>query len=468
MGATEFPTGAGLRTDIPGNSLSASRRLCAAEWGSLAVATVAAGLFLRLTVWPGLMSYDSLFFWREAVDGVTLSTWPPAYAYLVKFVRALGGSYGALLLAQDLAVVWFGGYLAMTLAGAERRARLCALALWFAGFAVFPTLLGTMLVLWNMTALAALTLAGLAGQLAAWRSGRLKGALLAALAYGAGFAIRYDAVVLLAPALGVLLAWPSGRSSPWAARSRVAGVLGATFGLGLISFAYRLPDLRPLEPNAGATIIQTFDLIGGSAVCGADYLPPRMTRGGEVTPADIRAHYDPRHLNLSAEHKDHVADFGPGWGREIGPAWRRLVTQRPDCYLRHRWRVFREQMGLVAGPVFYATHVGIDPNPYGFQLRRPKAALAVEDFVLRGAASQLFRPWWLYVGAVVAAAGASARRSPGALALWVPTACAWTYALSRLVLSPAADARYIFPASVLCAVVIAAGAGPLILAVKRS
>lgn len=431
------------------------RRPTALEWVALLILTGAATGGIWWFVAPGLMSYDSLLFWREAVEGVTLSTWPPAYAYLIQITRALGGGYGTLFLVQDAAVFGFGGYLVLTLARGPLALRLAALGVFFLLFPIVPAMLGPALVLWNSTPMLAFALAGMCLHAVAIRRGALAPALAAPLAYALAFSMRYDTLFLVAPALLALLVWPVGARSGARERLFVGVVTAVTFAVAWVSFSHRLPDLKPLRRNAGVQIIQVFDLIGTSAECGENLLPAQLAGG--MSPQAIRSHYDPRHLNLSMASKPGLPDFGTAKPQPIDRAWRAAVAHRPYCYLRHRLAVFTEQMGLAPGEVFYPTHVGgIDANPFGFTLAHPRRAAALIAYVDSHAARIWRRPIWLYVLAVGATAWLAWRRDPRALPLALITLGALGYAGSRLFASPAADARYIFGSDVLCAVVAAA------------
>jgi hypothetical protein len=436
------------------------RPLGRVEWLALAVLTAAATAALHVVFAPGLMSYDSLVFYEQAVGEIRESTWPPMYAYLIRLVRAFGGGYGALFLLQAAAVLACGGWLAMRLSGGGPARRLLALDLYFLAFVAVPPLLGSMIVLWNVVAVAAALLAGLALQWAAATTGRLAFAIAAAAAYAVCFALRYNAVFLLALPVLALILWPTGPGAGGRARAASLLAVAAFFAAAFASFSHRLPDLQRLPANAGVRTIQTFDLIGVSACAGTSYLTPEMTARGPVTIADLRAHYDPRHLNLSLAPRPGTASLvKPRDGAQVHAAWLTAVRAEPGCYLQHRWAVFAEQMGFAGGELFYPTHGEVHPNRFGYVLQRPELALPVVRWIDRAADHPLLRPGWLYLGAVAAVALLWRRRDPRVLPLAVLTASAFAYAGSHLFITPAADARYIFPSSVLCAVVVAAAIG---------
>lgn len=435
----------------------AGRPLGAVEWIALAVAVCATVFALHGIFAPGFMSFDSLLFYKQAVDGVTRSTWPPMYAYLIRVTRWLGGGYGALFLAQNAALFSFGGFIVLRLSGGSRLRRLVALAIFMAAFIAVPPLLGSVIVLWNVVPVAAFMLAGAAFQLVGVQSGRWAWGVAASLAYAVCFALRYDSIFLIAPLMLALLAFPAGGRSGLGGRGAVWAATAVGFTVAYLSFSHRLPDFRALPPNAGVRTIQTFDLIGVSARCGENFLAPAMNAGGPMSLADIRAHYDPRHLNLSVAARPGLRAIPKADAAQVNASWWRAVGAHPGCYLQHRWAVFVEQMGAAPGGLFYATHGGIDANPYGFTLDNPAKAAEFAQGISAAADHPLRRPIWLYVGAL--AAVLALRRDARLVPLGLLTLGAFAYAASHLFVSAAADARYIFASNVVCAAVIAVALG---------
>lgn len=430
------------------------------EWLALVLAVAIATGGLHLVFAPGFMSFDSLLFYEQAVSGITRSTWPPIYSYMIQAVRAAGGDYGALFLIQNAVVFFFGGYLALALAHGSRPRRLLVLALFFLAFLAVPALLGTAITLWNVTPVAGLFLAGAALQLWGLQGRRLLAAMAAAVAYAACFALRYDSIFLVVPTLLVLLALPLGTASGTRSRLAVAVMVAVAFSAAWLSFSYRLPDFQRLPFNAGVRTLQTFDIVGISARCGEDFLTPEMTRQGPVSMADIRAHYDPRHLNLTMAPKPGLATIAkPFDAVQVDAAWRAAVRAHPGCYLAHRWAVFGEQMGLNPKGLFYPTHSGIDANRFGFELAHPERAMPASRAIASLADSPLTRPAWLYLGALVAVTVLGVRRDPRTATLAVLTLAALAYAGCHLFVAAAADARYIYASNLVCLVVIVAALG---------
>jgi hypothetical protein len=181
----------------------------------------------------------------------------------------------------------------------------------------------------------------------------------------------------------------------------------------------------------------------------------------------LRAAYDPRHLLISLEKKPGVPRIaeGDGGGR-IGPIWRGLLLKEPGCYLAHRATVFAEQMGMEKDHVFYPVHGTIDRNPYGLALAHPRESASVTAYVERNAVEMWRRPFVIYGLAAVLGLLAAARSGERALLMLALLAGCFAYPALLFIAGPAADARYIFPSNVLCALLIATGAG-IVMAERR-
>ena len=419
--------------------------------------------------WPGLMSYDSLLAWDQALYGVRTSLWPPLHTYLFQLSAAAHAGPGGLFAAQTF-VLLFGAVLALRMV-VPGRALGWGLAVFFlGGLAYFPTLLGSMLAHWRDVPTGGFVVLGLALCLAAARARSAALLVLAVLAIGVSVALRYNAVVLAAPLLALILWRPFLEARPGAGlRALTALAMIVSLGLGWASTQWRLPDGVRLPPADGFGGAQLFDVIGVSACTGHNYLPGAVTKGLPITAAQLRLAYDPRHLQATLAPKPGVPPLvETGAEGEVPRVWRRLLTAETSCYLAHRNAVFVEQMGLAKAGVFYPVHQGIDANPYGLKLSHPNAARAVIAYVGRNASEPWRRPILLYGAAALFALGA-VRRDPRLAPLFAAlTAGAFAYPALLFVAAPAADARYIFPSNLLCLLVLLMALGVLASAPARS
>jgi len=430
--------------------------LAAAVFAALATVVVC------YPAWPGFMSFDSLLAWKQAVSGIETATWPPLHAYLFRLSRAAHVGTGGLYAAQTF-VLLFGAVLALrTLV--PGRALGWALAVFFVGgLAYFPTLLGTLLVHWRDGPTGGFTVLGLAFWLAAAQRRSLLLLTLAILSIGVAVALRYNAIVLVAPLLALMVWRPFlDRGAGGGLRVLTALLVVASLGLGWASTKWRLPDGAPLTAASGLGGAELFDVIGVSACSGRNYLPGAVTEGAPIGIAQIRRAYDPRHLQLTLAPKPGVPQlFETAAAGQVTTIWRRLLRSEPGCYIAHRRAVFVEQMGMANQGVYYTTHDRIDPNPYGLTLARPATAQWISAYVTRNANEAWRRPYLIYLGAALLAFAASLRDRRLALLLAALTAGAFAYAGVLFVAAPAADARYIFPSNALCLLVALMSLGVL-------
>lgn len=410
------------------------------------------------------MNYDGLYAYQTSIDGVESMVWPPMHAYLFWLSRHAGAGTGGLFLVQTL-LIFAGAGLSAGLLIRSRRLHLAALA-GIAGIVVLVApMLGVMLVHWRDVTTASFMVTSLALWLLAarFRSGALLAA--AALALGLSLSLRYNAFalfVLTAP----LMVWRPFLGRPAGAWPRaVAGLaLAAALGLAWGSVRWRLPDFKPLPAAGAVTHIEMFDLLGVSACEDRNFLPPSASRGEPLTPAQVRVLYDPRHVQLSFRPHPGIPGLyvthryqTPALTADVAQAWRRAIPAHPGCYLKHRADVFAQQMGLAAGPVFYPTHGTIDPNPYGLALAHPAASAAVTRYVIAASEGSAARPAWLYLAAALVVLALLDRRDPRGLLALALLGGAFANEALLFFIAPATDARYIFPANLLCAFLIAAG-----------
>jgi hypothetical protein len=401
-------------------------------------------------VWPGFFSYDSLLAWEQAVHGVRTGLWPPLHTYLFQLSQAAGLGPGGLLAAQ-IFLLMLGAVVTVRMVVPSRTLG-WLLVLLFAGALVwFPTLLGALIVQWRDVPTAGFAVLALALTLAAARS--KSGVLVAAAVLVACLAVglRYNALLLVAPLLALVMWRPFLGDRAGRGVRVLAGVaLASGLGLAWASTQWRLPDgmALPNPGNFGGT--QLFDVIGVSACSGRVFVPSAVTGGQPVSVAQLRQAYDPRHLHHTlAPRPGSPVLLETDGGGTVAEAWRQAVLNEPICYLEHRSAVFAEQMGMMKTGVFYPTHGGIDANAFGLSLARAEQAEQVRDYVVRNADDSWRRPWLIYVAAILLAGLAVMRDRRLAPVLGAMVAGAVAYAGILFLVAPAADARYIFPSNIL-------------------
>ena len=403
-------------------------------------------------VWPGLMSFDSLIAYRQSISGVETAFWPPMHDYLFYISRKLTGGPGGLFAGQLFVLFASAGAIIGMFARTSRRHTL-GFVVFAVSFFWFPTMLGTAIVNWKDVSLATFSLLALACWLGAIRASSPWLLGVAAISIGVAVAVRINGLALMLPFVALVLLYPIAKPTPLA-RALAAIAMVVCLLAAQATGVWRLPDFRRLPPATSLfATLQLWDLVGTSACVGENLFPPSFDGPEALTVPQLRAIYDPRHINLTMTPPAGVKPLNTPAGevpRDVGIAWTSAVRHHPGCYLRHRAHILVNQLGMTRH-VFYPTHGGIDDNPYGISFRHPAAASRVIDFVRAGADSWLRRPFWLLLLAIAAMVTAL-RRGPefGAIALVLGVGSA-LYLASFFFLSPAADARYIFPVNVFCA-----------------
>ena len=410
--------------------------------------------------WPGYMSYDALLAYEQAVQGIQTALWPPLHSYMFQVSRMLGAETWGLFLAQTF-VLLFGAALTIHVL-TPRRPLAWTLCLFFAGGLIyFPTLLGTLLAQWRDVPTAAFGLLGVGLWLAAAQARSIPLLVLSIVSLSLSVGLRYNAFVLVGPAI-LLMVWRPflDRGPAWGARSVAVVLLIAGLGGAWASSQWRLPDGVPLPNAQNFAATQQFDLIGVSACAGYNYLPRAITNGKPITVAQIRKAYDPRHLLMTLQAKPGVPQMlETSANGAVEDTWGAVMLREPGCYLAHRAAVAVEQMGMARGEVFYPTHGGIDANRFGLSLRHPVQSQAVVAYVRSHANETARRPWVLYALAAALGLLAAAVARLVALTILALLAGAFGYPALLFLAGPAADARYIFPSSIFCLVIALASLG---------
>jgi len=406
------------------------------------------------------MSYDSFLAYRESLEGIQVATLPPMHVYLFEIFRPLG--VGGLFYFQSFLLFLSAGLILSELIPRLRYTML-ALVAFGALFWYFPTMLGTMIVIWKDGAMAGFALFGIAAWLIAARRSSYAWLFTSIVAFSVALALRYNSLPLVAFVLLLLVAAPFGRfrqrrESTIAAVAVLIGLFGA-----YASLTWRLPDFQRLPPGVAFTGIQEFDLTGMSACTGVDLLPLAATGGTAMSADQIRQAYDPRAADMS---------YIPGPGKralavtdasgELGKLWAQDVVRYFGCYVAHRDAVFVELMGLDAAAVYYPTNGGIDPNKYGIALANPAQAQGLIQFIVSGSNELWRRPAILYPVALLVTILLWWSRSPSRLLVAAMLFGSLGYIGALYFVAPTADARYTFPSNAFCALILAMGFAQLV------
>ncbi len=184
---------------------------------SLLVATIATAA-VCYPAWPGYMSYDSLFAYQQARYGVQTMLWPPLHAYMFQLSELLGARTWGVFVFQTFTLFAAAGVGLHLLVRDRPLAFLLSV-----GFAAIvflsPAVLGPMLTQWRDVPTASFAFLGLTFWLLAARYDRPLLLAPAALAFGSAVALRYNAFVLVAFLLA-LMVWSPLLGGPAASPGR--------------------------------------------------------------------------------------------------------------------------------------------------------------------------------------------------------------------------------------------------------
>jgi hypothetical protein len=436
---------------------------------------------VALAVWPGFMSWDSVFALKQLRSGITASGFPPMVSYMWALPDLLIPGPGGMLLLQN-GVLFFA--LGM-LFHAFGLSALGILAL-FLLFVVSPLLIGPMLVVWKDVGMSAFLLLSVALAVFYTRHRQSRYLVAAMIAAAIGGAYRLNAFPALLPLmLGIAtlaLLWRKSDqkirvSAPSLVRilGLAAALSGAALAFFMLSVSFRLPDLKPLPRVFNAALYsQVFDLLGISA-CAERVLVPNELMLRPMSAADIKRLYDPRCV-LHSVDTGNPAKLQETFGSMEEPftfqqperehqiqilldriqhAWWDAIRAYPGCYLMHRLLLLRYLMGANDGDVYYLTHAEIQQNDLGIAMTPTPLTSMLLQLIIGD--SPLARLWvfiltatltmfWLYRKNRTSFWWAAMLMTSGLL-----------YLIGNVFMLPSADARYQHWVAVCMFVIVALG-----------
>jgi len=420
------------------------------------LAALAAASVILIAVYPGFMSYDSVYFLHEARTAVQGGDYPPFVSYVWRVLDAIWPGPALMLFAQNFLLVLGFATILRTL-----RYSGPSIVAGVALFCVAPPLLGPMLVVWKDVDVSACLCAAVACFLVADGAPKPRLAIVAGIVLlFAGAAYRLNAISAVVP----LVAWYSWRRGFIGLPRRRASTIGVSTFAGIVLAVvvvngYRFPDLERLPSPGGLKNVMVHDLVAMSALTGKSLVP-------ETTPPSItddqieyyRRIYDPRHVNLvmANDREGRIEKFFHVKDSVVYSAFLAAIREEPEAYARHRTTVFRTLVGATSGSTFIPTHSGVDPNEEGVMHRPTPFTRAVVGYVWIASFALPGKPWLYYMLGAGAFAFALLRRGTSArcAAVAVATSGAF-YLLPLYFVTPAADVRYNHW-SIVCAVLVVA------------
>lgn len=384
--------------------------------------------------WPGILTWDAIRQYGQALSGHYDDWHPPAMNWLWRQLRGFGNG-PAPMLALQVALYWSGTAAWMLAAWRRGHARVTVVIGVLALSPIALVLGGT--ILKDSLFAGALLLAS--GLLALARPGERLKRIVAALLLVAAATLRFNAVPACLPLL--LLALPAAWRSTWP-RLAGASVLAAV----PLVLALPLANAALHARRSGVELSLVIYDLGGIGRFGAvDAFPSTDVPDPVAVDRDCYDPVswdryawwgeDPCAIGFTNLRAPLTAGHGPyAW-------WAAAVLHHPLAYAAHRLAHFdRNTRFLVHDADLPRLSVASDPNAWGYTLAPNAARVAVSD----AAGWLLTTPFgwpicWIALGVALLALRPSLRAPEGALA-W----SAVLYALSYLPLSVASEVRYHF------------------------
>lgn len=427
--------------------------------GALALPSFAflAALLVASAYWPGLMSWDPVRQYDEAVSGDIDDWHPPVMQWIWRRLIEIDPGPVPMLLLQ-LALYW-GGLTILAAAFWSRGQRrlawaLLACGLWPLGLALTGMILKDCLM--TGTLLVATGLLALRGDRRTWWADLLAGAMLCFAA-----TLRFNAFAACLPLLIALLPRSWWRTWP---RLLLTSVIATAALMAAMPAANRLIGAKPSGVELSLIL---FDLGGITEHSGVSVFPDALEVRAPV--AVNHRCYHPQKWDSYSDWVEPECPLGyTAWNDNVDPTevrpyavWVRAILAHPVAYAQHRLHHFAINTRLL--PLADAVERPVPnhdaPNPWGFRITPNPEMRTIDAVALATAHTPLGWPivWiGLALGSLIASWGLPHARLVAPIAL-----SSLMYGCGYLVFSVAAELRYHLWTEIaaLIAIVLAVGLG---------
>jgi hypothetical protein len=408
--------------------------------GLLALVMAIAAPLVSLVYWPGLLTYDSVRQFDQALSGDIDDWHPPILAWIWRQFMPYWPTPAPMLLLQ-LGLLMVGMVALVLWARREGRPGL-ALALAASGFLPMSlALMGEILkdCLMSGALVAATGLLALGNGVEDARSGRARRLIAISLIVFAA-TLRFNGFPATIPLLYALLPADWKRT-----KLRMGAVLCACLALSVAAMPVANRLIGTKRSNVELSLI-IFDLGGITEHSRQDMFPPLGLKNvvainhGCYSPVkwDFYAWWAPRPCPITFENirelfaREHINPY---------KVWISAILEHPFLYLEHRalhWNI--ETRFLVNFPINRPMQRVSAPNQWGFNVRQGKGVDIVDDAAMASALTPLGWPCaWIALAAGILLA------SPGLRTRWLiqPLALsALAYGASYSAFGVAAELRY--------------------------
>ena len=388
-------------------------------------------LFLFLN-WPGRLSFDPLQQLGYARAASYSDNHPIVMALLWKPLDEIWPGQAGML-------VLFGGAWSLGLILLNRRQP----RPWILLAAMVPPVFFNMGTIWKDVGLVSFFVLSVA----LIEDGRRKHLALVLAPLFLTFSFRHNAVFAFLP-LCLWWGWVilRGFSSPIRALGAALG--GACLILGFLFLGSTIhKTIKAQEANLWVQV-PAYDLVGTSVMADVSLVPEEF-KGTfpDLTVPTLKRYYTDKAIDDMMYRIDPKVVFGlPGpedARARLARAWLVAISAEPVAYLRHRWNVFSNHLGMKT-TVYYPFHSGIDPNSMGISTNLPSQhkTLLLINSKLRD--TPIYRIWVYALLSILSAIYVLRSLGYAALPAWlvVSFSSGWLYLAGNFFVIPAADLRY--------------------------
>ena len=394
--------------------------------------------------YPGLMSYDSIFMYRQVIGDMPVGNYhPPVMVYAWQLGHFVIGA-GSMLIFHQL--MYWSAIATIAICVQDRLwARLLVVTI----VGLLPPLWIHSAIIWNDVGVMSSFLLAIACTLVLKRTGARWVYFLGILALFYGMAARPTALLAAIPLLYILCDafFNSGsRQGRW---SKIA-LLASVLWLSGLTVVYMIGAIG-VEQNTKWPTIAVWDL-GAVSIAEQKVLIPaailfQRNKSETENLALLKEAFDPEVNGPLAN----VANFfpQPEHHQELFKAWLNLPVEYPVSYFKHRVQVFAHLLGFGSGEIHLAFEHRVIENDFGLKLLNQDSKVFDKSiqWVALSTNTLVYRPWVYLLILVLILASASYRLRHnnlfGSRLLVSMGFSGLLYVLPLLIVAPATDFRYV-------------------------